>query len=224
MLPTAEIGSPGTELTVIFAIGQSESSAATCGFLILQPPEKRESVRLAGPDIDRQLGSEPSMTDTTALSRMRTTALATWATTERLVRGLSLSRIQAVVATLAGVVSVVGAVWSVVDFVRGGSTGELVAVVQAAGSHRSVPDATVEILTAQDALVATLTPDATGRATQELKEGVYVVRVSHPRYAVEARRIQVTPQHTTEVRANLRAGSSSPVSRGLSSIRKALRF
>ena len=155
---------------------------------------------------------------------MRTTALAAWSTTGRLVRRVPLSRLQALVATLAGIVSVAGAAWSVVDFARGGRTGELVAVVQAAGSHRSVPDATVEILTAQDALVATLTPDATGRASQELKEGVYVVRVSHPRYAVEARRIQVIPQHTTEVRTNLRAGSSSPVSRSLSSIRKALRF
>ena len=168
------------------------------------------------------------MADNATLARIRTTARAAWASSERLARRLSLSRIQALVATLAGVVSITGAGWSVVDFARGGSTGELVAVVQAAGSHRSVPDATVEILTAEDALVATLTPDATGRATQELKEGTYVVRVSHPRYAAEARRIQVTPQHTTEVRTNLRAGSSSPVSRGLtksvSGIRKVFRF
>jgi hypothetical protein len=155
-------------------------------------------------------------------------ALATWTTALRLIRALSLTRLQALVATLAGIVSVGGAVFSVVDFARGGNTGEIVAVVQAAGSHRSVTDATVEILTTQDALVATLTPDATGRATQELKEGVYVVRVSHPRYAVEARRIQVTPQHTTEVRANLRAGSSSPVNRALDksvgAVRKVFRF
>ena len=168
------------------------------------------------------------MADETELSRLRSLANAAWAATRRRVNGLLLSRIQTVVATLAGIVSVSGAAWSVVDFARGGNTGELVAVVQAAGSHRSVPDATVEILTTQDALIATLTPDATGRATQELKQGEYVVRVSHPRYAAEARRIQVMPQHTTEVRTNLRAGSSSPVKRAAdksaTALRKIFRF
>jgi hypothetical protein len=146
----------------------------------------------------------------------------------RLIGGLSLSRIQAVVGTLAGLASVTGAVFSMVEFTRPANTGRLVAIVQTAGSRRSVTDATVEVLTAQDAIVATLTPDSTGRVTQELQEGLYVVRVSHPRYAVEARRIQVLPRQTTELRANLRAGSSSPIARavnnGVSAVRKALRF
>jgi len=159
---------------------------------------------------------------------MLSAAHGTWTTAHRLARGLSLTRVQTLVATLAGIASISGAALSAVEFARGGNTGELVAIVQAAGSHRIVTDATVEILNTQDALVATLTPDATGRATQELKEGTYVVRVSHPRYAVEARRIQVTPQQTIEVRTNLRAGSSSPVNRavdkGVSAVRRAFRF
>ena len=173
--------------------------------------------------------SVPSpMTDETPLSRLRSVAQATWTASRQLVRGLSLSRIQAVVATATGIVTVTGAAVSLADFARGGSTGELVAVVQTAGSHRRVTDATVEILTPQDALVATLTPDASGRATHDLKEGEYVVRVSHPRYSAETRRIQVMPQHTTEVRTNLRAGSSAPVKRtlgkGLSAVRKVFSF
>jgi hypothetical protein len=68
-----------------------------------------------------------------------------------------------------------------VEFARPAKTGELVAVVQAAGSRRSVSDSTIEVLTTQNAIVATLTPDSTGRATKELTEGVYIVRVSHPR-------------------------------------------
>ena len=104
----------------------------------------------------------------------------------------------------------------------------MVAIVQAAGSRRSVPDATVEVLTTQDAVVATLTPDSTGRVTQELTEGVYVVRVSHPGYAADVRRVQVLPRQTVEIRANLRAGSSSPLERaannGVNVVRKALRF
>jgi NADH dehydrogenase FAD-containing subunit len=146
----------------------------------------------------------------------------------RVIRGLALSRIQAVIGTLAGIISIVGAGFTLVEFVRPANRGELVAIVQDAGSRRSVSDATIEVLTTQDAIIATLTPDLTGRATQQLKEGVYIVRVSHPRYSAETRRIQVLPRQTTEFRANLRAGSSSPIERvvnnGVSAVRKALRF
>jgi hypothetical protein len=144
------------------------------------------------------------------------------------VRGISFSRVQSVVATLAGLASVTGAAFSLVQYARPANSGELVAIVQAAGSHRTVTDATVEVLTTDNALVATLTPDAAGRVTQSLREGVYVVRVSHPRYAAEARRIQVQPRQTIEIKTTLRAGSSSPieraVSKGAGSIRRALGF
>jgi hypothetical protein len=152
-------------------------------------------------------------------------AVGTW---RDAVGRVSLSRVQAIVGTLAGVASVVGGVFSLAQVARPASTGQLVAIVQTASSRRSVADATVEILTAENALVATLTPDAKGRAAQELKEGVYIVRVSHPRYAAEVRRIQVLPHQTTEIRASLHGGTSSPVERavtdGVSAVRKALRF
>src|SRR5262245_46696142 len=83
-----------------------------------------------------------------------------WSRARACVRGLSFSRFQSVVATLTGLVSVLGAAFSVVQFVRPGNTGELVATVYAADSHRSVTDATVEVLTPENALVATLTPDS----------------------------------------------------------------
>jgi hypothetical protein len=152
---------------------------------------------------------------------------STWAAS-RVLLGSSLSRFQAVVGTLAGIVSVTGAGLSLVQFARPANTGDLVTIVQAAGSRGSVTDATIEVLTTENAIVATLTPDSTGRVTQELTEGVYVVRVSHPRYAPEVRRVQVQPRQTVEIRANLRAGSSSPVKRAVSSgagaVRRALRF
>ena len=142
--------------------------------------------------------------------------------------GLSLSRFQAVVGTLTGIVTITGAVFSLVQFARPANTGDLVTIVQAAGSRGSVTDATIEVLTPENAIVATLTPDSTGRVTQELTEGVYVVRVSHPRYAAEVRRVQVQPRKTVEIRASLRAGSSSPIKRavssGVSAVGKALRF
>jgi hypothetical protein len=142
--------------------------------------------------------------------------------------GLSLSRVQAAIGTLAGVATIAGAAFSVLPFARPANTGDLVAIVQAAGSRRSVTDATIEVLTTQNAIVATLTPDSTGRVTQQLTEGLYVVRVSHPRYAAEVRRVQVLPRQTVEIRASLRAGSSSPFARavndGVGAFRKALRF
>jgi hypothetical protein len=147
---------------------------------------------------------------------------------QRVRSGASLSRIQAIVGTVAGVVSIAGAVASVTPFMRSANTGELVATVQDAASHRAVADATIEVLTAQNDVVATMSPDSSGRATRNLKEGIYVVRVSHPRYASEIRRVQVMPRQTVEVRANLRGGSSSPVERaidnGVGAVRRALRF
>src|SRR5262245_33417920 len=151
-----------------------------------------------------------------------------WVWWKRVTGGASWSRVQAVVGTLAGIASIVGAVLSISPFAQASTTGELVATVQEAGSHRSVDDATIEVLTAGNELVATLTPDASGRATQDLKEGVYVVRISHPRYAAEVRRVQVFSRQTVEVRANLRVGSSSPLDRAVNSgaraVRKAFHF
>src|SRR5262249_20188519 len=136
--------------------------------------------------------------------------------------------IQAVIGTIAGIASIAGAAISLVQAARPANTGSLVATVQAAGTRLGVADATIEVLTTQNAIVATLTPDATGRVVQELREGVYVVRFSHPRYAAEVRRIQVLPRQTVEIRASLRAGSSSPIEQavnsGVSAVRRALRF
>ncbi len=85
--------------------------------------------------------------------------------------GLSLSRFQAIVGTLAGIASLIGAAFSLVQFARPASTGNLVTIVQAAGSRLTVADATIEVLTTQDAIVATLTPDATGRVAQAAAGG-----------------------------------------------------
>jgi Carboxypeptidase regulatory-like domain len=150
-----------------------------------------------------------------------------WAACKRFTLGLSLSRFHTVVGTVAGIASIAGAGFSLVQFVRPANTGDLVTIVQAAGSRR-LAEATIEVLTTQNAIVATRTPDSEGRVTQELTEGVYVVRVSLPGYAAEVRRVQVLPRQTVEVRASLRAGSSSPLERaansGVNSVRRALGF
>jgi len=155
-----------------------------------------------------------------------TTPASVFAIARRVLRIPSLSRVQAIIGTLAGIVSIGGAVLSVVPSGHEASTGDLVAIVKAAG--RPVADATIEVLTPQNALVATVTPDAGGRATQELREGVYLVRVSHPRYAADVRRVQVAARQTVEIRANLRPGSSTSIDRSVNNavtaVRRAFRF
>src|SRR5262245_6362982 len=99
-----------------------------------------------------------------------------WAPWKKVTFGLTLSHFQTIVGTMAAIASLTGAMFSLVQFIRPANTGELVTIVQAAGSRRSVTDATIEVLTTENAIVATLTPDAKGQATKELKEGVYVVR------------------------------------------------
>jgi hypothetical protein len=106
-----------------------------------------------------------------------------------------------------------------------------VALVQEAKSQKGVPDATIEILTPQNALVATLTPDSLGRARRALREGTYRVRATHPRFAAEVRQIQVFSGQTVEVKVRLRAGSSSPlaqarraINQGVRAVRRAFGF
>lgn len=144
------------------------------------------------------------------------------------VRALSLSRIQSLVAILAGIATVSGAAISLAQVGRPGRTGTLVAIVRTTGPSQSARDATVEVLTTQNALVATLTPDANGRATRDLREGVYLVRVSHPRYAANVHRIEVQAGETIEVKTTLRANASVSIDRGVnkgvSALRRALGF
>ena len=179
------------------------------------------------------------MPDDTLPSAPPSAAESIWATVKCVRGALTLSRVQPIIGTLAGVVSVAGAAFSVVDFARPADTGELVAIVQAADPGRSVSDATIEVFSTQNALVATLTPDLTGHATKALAEGVYVVRVRHPRYAADVQRIQVLPGQSIEIRATLRAtaaarsssaarGPSSPIKRAVggsvNAVKKVFRF
>jgi hypothetical protein len=130
---------------------------------------------------------------------------------------VSLSRFQTIVGLLAGLVSVFGAVYSVPQFFNPApGMGEVVALVQEAKSEKAVAGATIEILTAQNALVTTLTPDSLGQVRHALKEGPYRVRVSHPRFGAEVRQIQVFSGQTAEIRVRLNAGSSSPPERAVS--------
>ncbi|HEU5238869.1 MAG TPA: carboxypeptidase-like regulatory domain-containing protein [Pyrinomonadaceae bacterium] len=86
---------------------------------------------------------------------------------------------------------------------------ELVAVLQDSKTEKAVSDATVEILTSQDAVITMVKPDWFGKARVSLDEGHYRVRVSHPKYRSEVRDVQLVAKESTELRLQLR--SSGPV-------------
>lgn len=124
---------------------------------------------------------------------------------------MSLSRFQTCVSLAAGVLSIIGALVAIPDFFKPApGKGEIVASVRDAKTEKAVPDATIEILTPQGTLVATLTPNSFGKASCTLGEGHFRVRVSHPRFGEEVREVQVVSRQSTEVRVQLCAGVSFP--------------
>jgi hypothetical protein len=133
--------------------------------------------------------------------------------------GIQLSSVQSMIVIATGTITILGAAYSFTQFVRPPVvSGALVATVQDAESQLAVGDAAIEILTLQDALVVTLSPDSTGRAQQTLPAGPYRVRVSHPYYSAESRKIQVIPKQTVALQLKLRPGSSAPLDRAKSAV------
>ena len=131
--------------------------------------------------------------------------------------GLSpaLSRLQAIIGLATGLLSIGGVLLPVPGFFKtpppAPTMGQILAIVEEAKSEKAITDARVEILTPQNALITTVTPNYFGKARHSLEEGPYRVRVSHPRYAAEVQQVHVLKGQTAEVHLRLRAGSSSPL-------------
>ncbi|MBI3456079.1 MAG: carboxypeptidase regulatory-like domain-containing protein [Candidatus Rokubacteria bacterium] len=142
----------------------------------------------------------------------------------------SLSSVQAVVGLLAGMISITGGVYSFSRaFQPNPKLGEVVAVVREAKTDKPVQGATIEILARDGALVATLVAGHDGRARQSLKEGLYRLRVSHPRFGAEVRQVQALSGQRAEIRIQLaqKVGGSLPigeatraVNEGVSAVRR----
>ena len=84
------------------------------------------------------------------------------------------------------------------------------------GTDRALPGSAIEVLTPQDARVATLTASDDGSARRALAEGSYRVRVTAPRFRTQTREVQVQRGATAEVRCELAEvsdGGGHPVSR-----------
>ena len=120
---------------------------------------------------------------------------------------ISMSRVQTFVGLAAGILSIAGALAGY--FKAAPRKPELAVIVQDAKTQQTVSDATIEILTPRDALLTTLKPNWSGKASCTLDEGHYRVRVRHPRYSPEVREVQLISSQSTEVRVQLRAPTSS---------------
>jgi hypothetical protein len=119
---------------------------------------------------------------------------------------------QAIVGLLAGTLSIGGFVYSYMWATTAlpPNSGELIAVALDARTDKPIAGATLEVLTSKDALVTTLTPDATGRARQTIKEGNYRLRAGHPQFTTEVRQIHVIGGNTAEIRVRLTPRMAKP--------------
>ena len=122
---------------------------------------------------------------------------------DRVRSALTLTRFQAIIGITAGVLSIGVTVWGILVTSRPPVTsGDIVTIVQEARTEKPVAGATIELLTLRDALVTTLVAKG-GRARQTMKEGAYRLRVSHPKFSMEVRQIQVLAGQTQEIRIRL---------------------
>ncbi len=125
---------------------------------------------------------------------------------------VNLSMFQTVVGLTAGFVSILGALLAVPNYFKPAiGKGEVVAVVVDARTEKAVSNATVEILTLNNAVVTTVNSGFFGKARSTLEEGQYRIRVKHPKFAAEVRHVQVVSGQSAEVRVQLRSGASAPL-------------
>ena len=117
-----------------------------------------------------------------------------------------LSLAQKVVATLTGIITIVGALYSLYIFMRPAPTpdkGRVEAVIEDAKLGKPLELATVEILSTDKVLIATLMTDSSGRVRYDLKDGRYNMRITNAGYSSATREIQVTPGQYNQLTVRL---------------------
>lgn len=123
-----------------------------------------------------------------------------------------LPHMQTIVGLLAGILSIGGFAYSYlwVTSPTVPTRGDVIAAALDARTEKVIPDAILEVLTLQDALVTTLTPDTGGRARHTIKEGSYRLRATHPRFNSEVRTIHVIAGNTADIRLRLSPRVAKP--------------
>src|SRR5262245_27171262 len=138
---------------------------------------------------------------------------------------VDLSKFQTFVGLVAGAISIVGALFAVSNhfFTPALGKGDLVAVIVDAKTEKAVSNATVEILTLNNAVVTTASSGFFGKANSALAEGQYRRRVKHPNSGGELSHVQVVSGQTAEIRIPLHSGASTPleaISDGVSAVKR----
>jgi 5-hydroxyisourate hydrolase-like protein (transthyretin family) len=115
---------------------------------------------------------------------------------------------QKVIGLLTGVITIIGAAYSVYKFVNPTpDTGQIEARIQD-GDGNPVSGAKVEILSADKAIVGTLQTDQDGRIKYTVKDGRYDLRTSHDGFLPSTRDVQVTAGKSVDVAVRLVAAPS----------------
>jgi hypothetical protein len=120
----------------------------------------------------------------------------------RLRDSISLTGVRTGVLLIAASLSISGYVYGYLKAASSPTHGELLTVVRDRG-QTPLSDAHVEVLTPENAPVASFSAAAPPGGSRVLKEGTYRLRVSHPKYVTETRMVQVIAGHTSEVRVKL---------------------
>ncbi len=114
-----------------------------------------------------------------------------------------LTTVQAVVATLAGIISITGGLFSMRHTLLAGK-GSVAGVVIDRNVGRPLLSAEVEISNAESLVVGTLHTAEDGRyQLEQLKEGAYVVKASAVRHLPQTRAVTVSADQETRVNFDL---------------------
>jgi hypothetical protein len=123
----------------------------------------------------------------------------------------SFASLQSTVSVLAGLVSISGAVYSAVRYVKPTpGTLDVLAVVRSETGDRPLSGSTVRIATRDDVPVAELTAPPDGHVRQPLHEGDYRLRVSAPSFQPQTRDVHLEAGTMTAVRFELAQAETSP--------------
>ena len=127
----------------------------------------------------------------------------------------SFASLQAAISVGAGIVSIAGALYSAVRYVKPApGTIDLVAVTRSDGSDRPLAGASIAVLAPDDAVVATLTTGDDGHARGPLREGQYHLHASAPHFVGQTRDVRVTAGEVADVRLQLAPEESPTAGRG----------
>jgi hypothetical protein len=125
----------------------------------------------------------------------------------------SFTSLQSAVSVMAGLVSISGAVYSAVRYVKPApGTLDVLAVTHSETGDRPLAGSTITIATRDDVPLATVTTADDGHAHQPLREGDYRLRVSAPRFQPQTRDVHVEPGAPIEVRFQFAQEETNPTS------------